>query len=333
MVQAQEEIPEQIIGIDLGTTNSAVAVFLTASETMRCEIAQNQEGGRTTPSMINYKKQDGCQLVGAPAKSQLVRAPESTFYDAKRMIGNKFSDDQIQKYIKLWPFKIEADEQDRPVFIYQDKKKNKQTMLPEEVSAKVLAKLKAAAQEKLNTEVRKCVVCVPAYFNDFQRRATIDACRLADLECVKILNEPTAAAIAAGLHHGSDENGSEQKIMIFDFGGGTLDVTILKIVEGRFITMATAGDCHLGGEDVDNALVDHLFSKIEETTGENFRGDRKLRAKLKGHATTAKELLSAPSSNIATVFEEHLPNGEEFEYDVSRATFESICEPVFSRVK
>ena len=178
------------------------------------------------------------------------------------MIGKKFSDEEIQRDLDHWPFIVVEGDDGRPTYQFKNQKNEIQTMLPEQVSAKVLARLKSAAQDKVGGPVSKCVVTVPAYFNDQQRRATQEACQIAGLDCVKILNEPTAAAIANSMHLQQDD--TEKHNLIFDFGGGTLDVTILKVSNGRLITLATSGNCHLGGQDIDYALVDHFQAKVLE---------------------------------------------------------------------
>ena len=250
-----------VIGIDLGTTNSAVGYWvIDVNGAGRVEMIQNQEGQRTTPSVVSIKKQNDNVLVGGPAKNLVVQNPENTLYDAKRLIGKKFNDPAVTKDQILWPFKIiEEEGTGRPLFRFETKKKGVQTMHPEEISAKVLSKLKDSAQDKVSKEVTKCVVTVPAYFNDQQRRATKEACALSQLECLYILNEPTAAAIACGLGFQSPNQPAERRILIFDFGGGTLDVTILRVEPNCFVTLATSGDCSLGGQDIDNALVTHFL--------------------------------------------------------------------------
>ena len=200
----------------------------------------------------------------------------------------------------------------------------------EEVSAKVLGKLKEAANDKTGSQCVKCIVTVPAYFNDLQRRATKEACTLAGLQCVHILNEPTAAALSCGLHIHSQAEAAEKNILIFDFGGGTLDVSILRIEAGRFRVLATSGDCHLGGQDVDNALVEHFRNFYKEENDEELPATAKTKAKLKVHARTAKEQLTA--AHTATVYDDSIAPEKEYSEELTRFKFEEICRPIFERI-
>jgi L1 cell adhesion molecule like protein len=238
-------ISSTAVGIDLGTTYSCVGVWKNGS----VEIIANDMGERTTPSYVSFS--DSERLVGQAAKNQSARNPENTVFDAKRLIGRKFDDPIVKADSKLWPFKIKDGSQGRPV-IEVMYKGEKRTFFPEEISSMVLGKMKEMAESYIGKPVNDAVVTVPAYFNDSQRQATKDAGRIANLNVLRIINEPTAAAIAYGLDKSCKE---ERNVLIFDLGGGTFDVSLLTIDDGVFEVMATAGDTHLGGEDFDNKLV------------------------------------------------------------------------------
>src|SRR5213594_3430007 len=238
----------KIIGIDLGTTNSCVAIM----EGGKPKVIENSEGARTTPSIVAYME-DGEILVGAPAKRQAVTNPKNTLYAIKRLIGRKFDEKEVQKDIGLMPYKIvKADNGDAWVEVRGKK------IAPQEVSAQVLRKMKKTAEDYLGEEVTEAVITVPAYFNDSQRQATKDAGRIAGLEVRRILNEPTAAALAYGVHKAN----APQKVAVVDLGGGTFDVSILRVEEGVFEVLATAGDTALGGDDFDRSLVEAFAATI-----------------------------------------------------------------------
>merc|ERR1712093_810069 len=249
------------IGIDLGTTYSCVGVWKNGS----VEIIANDMGERTTPSYVSFS--DSERLIGQAAKNQSARNPENTVFDAKRLIGRKFDDSVVKSDLKLWPFTLKSGSQDRPV-IEVMYKGEKRTFFPEEISSMVLGKMKETAEAYIGQTVKDAVVTVPAYFNDSQRQATKDAGRIANLNVLRIINEPTAAAIAYGL---DKNNASERNVLIFDLGGGTFDVSLLTIDDGVFEVMATAGDTHLGGEDFDNKLVDHCVNDFKKKTGKDPR--------------------------------------------------------------
>ncbi len=239
------------IGIDLGTTYSCVGVWKNG----RVEIIANDQGNRTTPSYVAFNETE--RLIGDAAKNQASVNPENTIFDAKRMIGKKFDDSTIQHDRSHWPFKISS--KDGGIQIEATYKNEKKYFTPEEISSMVLTKLKETAEAYLGETVKDAVITVPAYFNDSQRQATKDAGTIAGLNVLRVINEPTAAAIAYGLDQKKDK---ELNIIIFDFGGGTFDVSLLSIEDGVFEVKATAGDTHLGGEDIDNILVDfccHYF--------------------------------------------------------------------------
>ena len=268
--ESKGDKPEIIIGIDLGTTNSVVAVYkpLDAEGHTSRLIIQSPEGPNTIPSIVTFKeekkKKGTTELVGDPALKIMTRFPEDTFFDAKRLLGKKFKDRLIQDNLKVWPFNVVANEEGRPVFQRKVDDQNVERHRPIEISARVLEKIKKAALDKLKESftVKKCVVTVPAYFNDEQRAATVEACDIAGLECVATLEEPTAAALSHARHFNTE--GENKTLLIFDFGGGTLDVTILKIEDSQYCVLATTGDCELGGQDIDIALVKYFIEQIRE---------------------------------------------------------------------
>lgn len=253
----------RIIGIDLGTTNSCVAVL----DGDKTRVIENAEGARTTPSIIGYTD-DGETLVGQAAKRQAVTNPTNTLYAVKRLIGRKFKDDVVQKDIKMVPYRIvEADNGDAWVQV-NDKK-----LAPPQVSAEVLKKMKKTAEDYLGEEVTEAVITVPAYFNDSQRQATKDAGRIAGLEVKRIINEPTAAALAYGM----DRSTGDRTIAVYDLGGGTFDISIIEVAdvdgEKQFEVLATNGDTFLGGEDFDLKLIDYLVQQFKSDSGIDLSGD------------------------------------------------------------
>src|SRR5690554_2017169 len=272
----------KIIGIDLGTTNSCVAVM----DGKQVRIIENAEGTRTTPSIIAYME-DGEILVGAPAKRQAVTNPQNTLYAVKRLIGRRFDEKAVQKDIELMPYKIvKADNGDAWVEA-QGKK-----MAPPQVSADVLRKMKKTAEDYLGEEVTEAVITVPAYFNDSQRQATKDAGRIAGLEVKRIINEPTAAALAYGM----DKSRGDKTIAVYDLGGGTFDISIIEVAdvdgETQFKVLATNGDTFLGGEDFDMALINYLVDQFKADSGMDLSGDNLAMQRLKETAEKAKIELS-----------------------------------------
>ncbi len=279
----------KIIGIDLGTTNSCVAVM----EGTTAKVIENSEGDRTTPSIVAFK--DTEVIVGATAKRQAVTNPKNTFYAVKRLIGRKFTDAEVQKDIGMVPYKIIAHDNGDAWVETADGKK----MPPQEISAKVLMKMKKTAEDYLGEKVTEAVITVPAYFNDSQRQATKDAGRIAGLEVKRIINEPTAAALAYGL----DKKGADRKIAVYDLGGGTFDISIIEIAEvdgeKQFEVLATNGDTFLGGEDFDKRVIDYLVDEFKKDQGIDLRNDQLALQRLKDAAERAKiELSTAHQTEV-----------------------------------
>ena len=310
------------IGIDLGTTYSCVAVW----QNDRVEIISNDQGNRTTPSYVAFT--DTERLIGDAAKNQSGMNPENTLFDSKRLIGHKFYDKEVQEDIKNWPFKL-INHDDKPMF--QCMYKNEVcTFKPEEISSMVLSKLKETAEAYLGKTVKNAVITCPAYFNDAQRQATKDAGTIAGLNVVRIINEPTAAAIAYGL----DKKNKEENIVVFDFGGGTLDISVLNIEDGVFEVKATNGDTHLGGEDLDNVLVDYLVSEFKrkyhvDIKEKNDQSSKKALRRLRTACERAKRTLSV--SINANVEIDQLYGGNDFYTTITRARFEELADPIFKR--
>ena len=297
------------IGIDLGTTYSCVGVWLND----RVEIIANDQGNRTTPSYVAFT--DTERLIGDAAKNQVAKNPINTVFDAKRLIGRKFSDPIVQKDMKLWPFTVEAGADDKPVIVVKFKGENKR-FHPEEISSMVLTKMKETAEAFLGQTVKNAVVTVPAYFNDNQRQATKDAGSIAGLNVLRIINEPTAAAIAYGL----DKKGKgEKNVLIFDLGGGTFDVSLLTIDEGVFEVKATAGDTHLGGEDFDNKLVEWCAADFQKKKGIDIRKNPRAIRRLRTQCEKAKRILS--SSAQTTIEVDSLAESQDYSVTITRAKF------------
>ena len=314
----------KIIGIDLGTTNSCVAVM----EGDKVKVIENAEGARTTPSIVAYKE-DGEILVGQAAKRQAVTNPQNTLFAIKRLIGRKFEDKVVQKDIAMVPYKIvKADNGDAWVEV------NGKKLAPPQISAEILKKMKKTAEDYLGENVTEAVVTVPAYFNDSQRQATKDAGKIAGLDVKRIINEPTAAALAYGL---DKKGGPDRKIAVYDLGGGTFDISIIEIAdvdgEQQFEVLSTNGDTFLGGEDFDLALIDYLVEEFKKENGVNLKGDPLAMQRLKEAAEKAKiELSSSQSTDINLPYITADATGpKHLVVNVTRAKLESLTEALVNR--
>ena len=308
------------IGIDLGTTYSCVGVW----QNDRVEIIANDQGNRTTPSYVSFTEEE--RLVGDAAKNGAAANPKNTVFDAKRLIGRRFNDANVQKDMKHWPFRVFEGAGEKPTIEVTYKGEKKQ-FLPEEISAAVLQKMKATAEAFLGGEVKDAVITVPAYFNDSQRQATKDAGAIAGLNVLRIINEPTAAAIAYGLDKA--KTAGPQNVLIFDLGGGTFDVSILTIDDGVFEVKATAGDTHLGGEDFDNLLVDYCVSEFNKKGKGDVKSSPRGLRRLRTACEKAKRSLS--SATQATIEVDSILDNQDFNTTITRAKFESLCESLFQR--
>ncbi|KAI5452986.1 ATPase with role in protein import into the ER [Naganishia albida] len=307
-----------VIGIDLGTTYSCVAV----QRGGKVEIIANDQGNRITPSWVAFTKDE--RLVGDAAKNQAPQNPENTVFDAKRLVGRQFSEGDVQKDMSHWPFKV-VNKGGKPMIKVQHKDEFKE-FTPEEISAMILSKMKETAEAYLGHKVTHAVVTVPAYFNDAQRQATKDAGVIAGLTVLRIVNEPTAAAIAYGLDRtGKDET----KIIVYDLGGGTFDVSLLSIEEGVFEVLATAGDTHLGGEDFDNRVMAYFIKQYKTKTGTDVSKNNRALGKLKREVEKAKRTLSSQMSTRIEI--EAFENGNDFSETLTRAKFEELNIDLFRK--
>jgi len=305
------------IGIDLGTTYSCVGVF----QHGKVEIIANDQGNRTTPSYVAFT--DTERLIGDAAKNQVAINPTNTVFDAKRLIGRKFEDGTVQSDMKHWPFTVK-DVGGKPK-LKVDYKNEEKLFTPEEISSMVLTKMKETAEQYLGHTVKDAVVTVPAYFNDSQRQATKDAGVISGLNVLRIINEPTAAAIAYGLD--KKKGAAECNVLIFDLGGGTFDVSILTIEEGIFEVKSTAGDTHLGGEDFDNRMVDHFIQEFKRKHKKDMKGNKRALRRLRTACERAKRTLSASAQ--ANIEIDSLFEGIDFYTSITRARFEELCSDLF----
>ncbi|KAF8310775.1 heat shock protein 70 [Clavulina sp. PMI_390] len=306
-----------VIGIDLGTTYSCVGI----QQKGRVDIIANDQGHRITPSWVSFTEDE--RLVGDAAKNAFHSNPENTVFDAKRLIGRNYDDGDVKKDMKHWPFKL-INQSGKPNIQVKHKHELK-TFTPEEISAMVLSKMKETAEAYLGKKVTHAVVTVPAYFNDAQRQATKDAGTIAGLNVLRIVNEPTAAAIAYGL----DKKGGESRIIVYDLGGGTFDVSLLSIDDGVFEVLATAGDTHLGGEDFDNRVMDHFTKLYKTKTGTDVSSNQRALGKLKREVEKAKRTLSSQMSTKLEI--ESFENGNDFSETLTRAKFEEINMDLFRK--
>ncbi|XP_065829441.1 endoplasmic reticulum chaperone BiP-like [Oscarella lobularis] len=306
-----------VIGIDLGTTYSCVGVFKNG----RVEIIANDQGNRITPSYVAFTD-EGERLIGDAAKNQLTSNPENTVFDAKRLIGRTWSDRTVQSDIKFFPFQV-IERNSKPHVQVTVKEGEKKTFAAEEISSMVLIKMKETAEAYLGKKVTHAVVTVPAYFNDAQRQATKDAGAIAGLNVMRIINEPTAAAIAYGL----DKKEGEKNVLVFDLGGGTFDVSLLTIDNGVFEVVATNGDTHLGGEDFDQNVMDHFIKLYKKKHGKDVRKDKRAVQKLRREVEKAKRALSY--QHQARIEIESFFDGEDFSETLSRARFEELNIALF----
>lgn len=313
----------KVIGIDLGTTNSCVSIF----ENGKQKVIENSEGARTTPSIVSYSK-DGETLVGQPAKRQSITNPTQTFHAIKRLIGRKFDEEAVQKDIKLVPYKIvKADNGDAWVEV-----KGKKTS-PQQISAEILMKMKKTAEDYLGEPVTEAVITVPAYFNDSQRQATKDAGRIAGLEVKRIINEPTAAALAYGM----DKLKKDSTIIVYDLGGGTFDVSVIEIAEvdgeSQFEVLATNGDTFLGGEDFDNVLIEYIVNEFKKESGIDIKKDPLAMQRIRDAAEKAKiELSSTQQTDVNLPYVTADSSGpKHLNVIITRAKFEGLVEELVER--
>jgi heat shock protein 5 len=313
---AEDKIDGPVIGIDLGTTYSCVGIYKNG----RVEIIPNDQGNRITPSYVAFTEEE--RLIGEAAKTQATINPSQTLFDVKRLIGRKYDEKTVQSDKKLLPFDV-VNKGGKPMIEVKVKGEKKQLM-PEEVSSMVLTKMKETAENYLGKEVKHAVITVPAYFNDAQRQATKDAGTIAGLEVLRIINEPTAAAIAYGL-----DKKTEKNILVYDLGGGTFDVSLLTIDNGVFEVVATNGDTHLGGEDFDQRVMEHFIKVFNKKTGKDMSKDKRSLQKLRKEVEKTKRALS--STHQARLEIEALFDGEDFSESLTRARFEELCGDLFKK--
>ncbi|XP_953327.1 heat-shock (HSP70 homologue) protein, putative [Theileria annulata] len=305
-----------VIGIDLGTTFSCVGVYKNG----RVEIIADENGDRITPSYVSFV--DGHHKIGMAAKNEATVHAEKTVFDVKRLIGREFHDPDVQNDMKNLPYTI-INKKNRPYVRVNDTETKEYA--PEEISAMVLSRMKSLAEAYLGKEVKKAIITVPAYFNDSQRQSTKDAGTIAGLDVIRIINEPTAAAIAYGI----DKTNEESNILVYDLGGGTFDVSLLSLDSGVFEVIATGGDTHLGGEDFDRRVMDHFINIFKQKTGLNVRDDKRALQKLRKEVEAAKRQLSTKTE--VTVEIEDLLDGKDFSETLTRAKFEALNEDLFDK--
>ena len=305
------------IGIDLGTTFSCVGIYRNGM----VEVIANDQGNRTTPSFVSFTSEE--RLIGDAAKNSASSNPKNTVYDAKRMIGRNFNDTAIQEEMKHFSYDV-VNKNNKPVIEVEYRNEKKQ-FTPEEISSMILYKMKEVAESYLGETIKDAVITVPAYFNDAQRQATKDAGAIAGLNVLRIINEPTAAAIAYGL----DKKGASKNVLIFDCGGGTHDVSILNIDDGVFEVKATGGDTRLGGEDIDNTLVTHFANEFNKKYKVDMKTSAKAMRRLKTACESAKRTLS--SASVANMEIDSLFEGNDFSSSLTRAKFENLCNDIFQR--
>lgn len=308
-------------GFDIGTTTSCAAIWMNDKVEI---IPDHQTGSRIIPSYVGFTDEE--KLVGEPAKNQSTMNPKNTVYDAKRLIGRKFDDPSVVEDCKLWSFKVTKDSNNKPLINVKHKNEDKQ-FHPEEISAMVIQRLKETTESYIGKELKKVVITVPAYFNDSQRQATKDAGTIAGLEVLRIINEPTSAAIAYGLDKNTSDK--ETNIVVFDCGGGTHDVSILTLDGGIFEVKATGGDTHLGGSDIDNVIVDYLCEDIKKKHKVDVKQNARALKRLNIAAEKAKKNLS--SSTTTSIEVDSLIDGVDYTHNLSRAKFEQLADPIFKR--
>jgi len=311
---------QKAVGIDLGTTYSCIGVF----QHGKVEIIANDSGNRTTPSYVAFNEEE--RLVGDAAKNQVAMNPTNTIFDAKRLIGRKFDETTVQSDMKLWPFTV-INVDSKPKLQVEYKGEVIQ-FFPEEISSMVLTKMKETAENYLGTSVVDAVVTVPAYFNDAQRQATKDAGTICGLNVLRVINEPTAAAIAYGLDK-KDSGGGQKNVLIFDLGGGTFDVSILSIDNGIFEVKSTNGNTHLGGEDFDNVLVDHFVKEFKRKNKKDITSNKRALRRVRTASEKAKRTLS--SSTYASIEIDSLFEGTDLYSSITRARFEELCTDLFKQ--
>uniref|UniRef100_A0A6C0J421 Heat shock protein 70 n=1 Tax=viral metagenome TaxID=1070528 RepID=A0A6C0J421_9ZZZZ len=307
------------IGIDLGTTNSCVAVFVQG----KVEILASEQGEYTTPSYVGYT--DTERLVGASAKNQVAKNPSNTIFDSKRLIGRNYDEPSVQSDMKHWPFKVEKDPSSGKCKIIVEHQGKEKSMHPEEVSSIILSNMKDIAEKYLGHSVTDAVITVPAYFNDSQRKSTKDAGIISGLNVLRIISEPTAAAMA----YGFEKCDTAKNILVFDLGGGTFDVSVLNIDDGVFDVKSTAGDTHLGGEDFDNILVDHFCNDIKRKHKKDITGNNRALRRLRTACEKAKRTLSATTQTTVEI--DALFDGIDYTLKLTRARFEELCAAIFRK--